>query len=75
MRNAAFSWLKRRSEGVTAVQYTNLKVSYLLLSKPIMFATLENSYFKAVAAWLMKSLKAATRAISLLPLREITHRS
>jgi hypothetical protein len=32
-------------------------------------------YLKAAAALLMKELSAATRAISLRPLREITHKS
>jgi hypothetical protein len=58
-----------------AVQFTNLNVSYLFQPIPILLVTPVKRYLKAVAVRPMKSFKAATRAISLRPLREIIHRS
>ncbi|SEL24468.1 hypothetical protein SAMN04488032_11530 [Pacificibacter marinus] len=59
----------------TAVQYTDLNGIYLFQPIPIIFIAPDKRYLKAFAVWIMKSLKAAMRAISLRPFREITHRS
>jgi hypothetical protein len=60
---------------LAAVQFTNLNVSYLFQPIPILLVTPVKRYLKTVAVRPMRSFKAATRAISLRPLREIIHRS